>query len=156
MEFLKIKIIDFLLKIIKSIGTKLWEYRKEYNDNEVIRSVGDGSQFDMKNNKNGGMINNLLIHDQDIIDKRWSECEKCEFLTKGEKLGKSYHRCSQCGCFMKIDDVHIKTRVASVACPVGKWDRENNLLKGHAINGSKPMVVNKPAHINPVPQSVEK
>jgi|2_EtaG_2_1085320.scaffolds.fasta_scaffold10283_4 hypothetical protein len=54
-------------------------------------------------------FSNYLHADPDIILDRMRICSKCEFLKK-------YTRCEKCGCFMKI-----KTRLAPVKCPIGKW-----------------------------------
>ena len=69
-------------------------------------------------------INAVMITDQDVVDKRWAECEKCDHLTTNEKLGKTYNKCDVCKCFMKVGDMFVKTRVATAACPIGKWDKE--------------------------------
>lgn len=47
--------------------------------------------------------------DEDIVQDRLDICKSCEFLT-------SKFRCTQCGCFMKL-----KTKLAPMKCPVGKW-----------------------------------
>ena len=64
---------------------------------------------------------------QDIIDKRRAICDDCEF-----KMGLN---CLKCGCF-----IAAKTRVATVACPVGKWDKEYSFVEGKPINGTQPVV----------------
>ena len=72
-------------------------------------------------------MKNIMIHDQDIIDKRLGICKDCEFFTENS-------RCEKCGCFMKI-----KARVATVACPIGKWDKEYEFIKGKPTNGTQPV-----------------
>ena len=57
-------------------------------------------------------MKNLLIYDEDIINKRWSECEECEHLIRAT------NQCNVCKCMMKL-----KTRVSNAKCPVGKWDK---------------------------------
>ena len=63
-----------------------------------------------------------LIHDavesiehlkcsKDVKDERMAICESCEHLIKTTK------QCRKCGCFMEI-----KTHLASVSCPIGKWE----------------------------------
>ena len=71
---------------------------------------------------------NIMLHDQAAIDKRWAECEKCEFLIKPT------NNCKKCGCFMKV-----KTRVATASCPIGKWEKEYDFVKGEKV-------VANPAH----------
>lgn len=40
---------------------------------------------------------------------RWSICMACDRLTENK-------RCTQCGCFMEI-----KSKLAGMKCPLGKW-----------------------------------
>ena len=56
-------------------------------------------------------LRRFLTFDEKVLQERWEACGGCEFLT--EK-----HRCKKCGCFMKL-----KTRIAKMKCPVGKWDK---------------------------------
>ena len=55
------------------------------------------------------ILHRFLVFDEEILQDRWDACNKCEFLT--EKL-----KCKKCGCVMRI-----KSRVAKMKCPVGKW-----------------------------------
>ena len=57
---------------------------------------------------------------EDIINKRWDLCQGCEFL-KNDK-------CEKCGCFMKV-----KTRIATARCPIGKWEKEYDFMKGKKV-----------------------
>ena len=56
-------------------------------------------------------IKNILLYDQDIIEKRRALCDGCEY-----RLGLN---CKKCGCF-----ISAKTKIAISSCPVGKWDKE--------------------------------
>ena len=66
---------------------------------------------DFNLNKVPKVFHKYLLFDKDALQERWDACAKCEFLT--EKL-----KCQKCGCFMRI-----KSRVAKMKCPIGKWDR---------------------------------
>ena len=108
MEWFKLNIIQFLLNINISIGKKLAFYQAKYSATKEVERIVKNQKFDLRSMTD--KVKNILIYDQNIIDKRWSECEKCEFLIKPT------NNCSKCGCFMKI-----KTRVATSSCPIGKW-----------------------------------
>ena len=56
-------------------------------------------------------LHGLLTFDGEVLQERWDACGSCEFLT--ENLV-----CKKCSCFMKL-----KTRVARMKCPVGKWGK---------------------------------
>jgi len=49
---------------------------------------------------------------------RISLCNACPHFRK------SLSQCKKCGCFMKI-----KAKIAFTRCPVGNWERENDLTK---------------------------
>ena len=53
----------------------------------------------------------FLTFDGDVLQERWEACNGCEFLT--EK-----YKCLKCGCAMRL-----KTRIAGMKCPIGKWDK---------------------------------
>ena len=72
---------------------------------EANRYAEKNKKFDLRTIP--ARIKNVLLHDQDIIDKRWAECEKCEFLIK------STNQCSVCKCWMTA-----KTKVATARCPL--------------------------------------
>ena len=116
----KLKILAFLFKIIIKIGNKLHAYRTELLAVGQIDQVTKNQKFDMR--AMGDRIKNVLLYDQDIIDKRRKICDGCEF-----KLGLN---CTKCGCFIKA-----KTRVATVACPIDKWDKEHSFMEGKTTNG---------------------
>ena len=108
-------IIDLLLLILKKLTVKLLKYKTVYERNiETEKYVKKESKFDLR--KVPEKLKKLILHDQKIIDERWSHCEGCEHLIKATNT------CKKCGCFMKV-----KTKVATASCPVGKWDKVYNL-----------------------------
>ena len=50
--------------------------------------------------------------------ERISICNSCPHFRK------SLSQCKKCGCFMKV-----KAKIAFTRCPIGKWERENDLTK---------------------------
>ena len=135
---IKLKIIRFLLKINVIIGRRLAKYLAKCSRNvqpgQLYRNQNPGYYQGMKNKMKA-----MMLKDQDLIDKRWDECQKCEFLTENERLGKTYNKCEKCGCFMKIGDNFIKIKVATAACPIGKWGAEYNLTNGQHIKKPEPI-----------------
>ena len=121
MVSVKLNIVNFLLKYNIKIGRRLSVYRAKYSAGDEVERVAQKQKFDMRSM--GKRAKNILLHDQDIIDKRRAICDDCEF-----KIGLN---CKKCGCFIKA-----KTRVATVGCPVGKWDKEYIFMEGKAVNGT--------------------
>ena len=80
-------------------------------------------KFDLR--KMSNKVKNILIYDEDIINERWDLCKGCEFLLPT-------NNCKKCGCFMKL-----KTRVATASCPIGKWEKEYEFIKGRKVNGTR-------------------
>ena len=117
LELVKYKIIKYLLKLNIKIGRKLTFLLARYEADEYAVK---NENFDLRTIPS--RIKNVMLHDQDIIDKRWDECQKCEFLLKPT------NNCTKCGCFMKV-----KTKVATARCPVGKWEREFDFIKGRKV-----------------------
>ena len=117
-----LNIINFLLKVNIKIGKRLAFYQAKYSAQEEIDNLTKSQKFDLRGMTN--RVKNVILHDQDSIDRRWAECEKCEFLIKPT------NNCKKCGCFMKA-----KTRVATARCPIGKWEKEYDFMKGKSING---------------------
>ena len=117
MDLIKHKIIKLLLHLNIAIGKKLTFWQAKYeaddyavkNENFDLRSISD-------------RIKNVLIYDQSVIDRRFAECQGCEHFIKDSS------RCKKCGCFMKV-----KTRIATARCPVGKWEKEYEFIKGKAV-----------------------
>jgi len=116
-----LKIINFFLNLNIKIGKRLAFYQAKYSAQEEIEEVTRQSGFDLRGMSN--RVRNVLLYDQDIIDKRMEICNGCEF-----KMGLN---CKKCGCF-----IHAKTRVATARCPIGKWEREYDFMKGKPINGT--------------------
>tara|TARA_Y100000310_G_scaffold263575_1_gene273838 strand:+ start:264 stop:635 length:372 start_codon:yes stop_codon:yes gene_type:complete len=105
LALVKYKIISFLLRFNVIIGKKLsfWMAQHEADD-YVIKN----EKFDLRTIPR--RIKNLLLHDEDIIERRRAICNDCEF-----RFGLN---CKKCGCF-----IDAKTKVAGQSCPVGKWDK---------------------------------
>ena len=139
LDRLKFKIVKFLLRINIKIGQRLARYHAKFSADNEIDQVAQRQNFDMRGVAN--RMKAVMIHDQDIIDKRWAECEKCEHLKTNEKMNTKYHQCNLCKCMMKVGDTYIKTRVATAKCPLDppKWDKEYNFIKGQPTNGTKPI-----------------
>ena len=123
MESVKYTILNYILKINIKIGRMLVRALAEVEVDEYAKK---NDKIDLRAISN--RFKNIMLHDQEIIDKRWAECEKCEFLIKPT------NNCKKCGCFMKV-----KTRVATASCPIGKWEKEYDFVKGEKV-------VANPAH----------
>ncbi len=123
MESVKYTILNYILKINIKIGRMLVRALAEVEVDEYAKK---NDKIDLRAISN--RFKNIMLHDQEIIDKRWAECEKCEFLIKPT------NNCKKCGCFMKV-----KTKVATAACPIGKWEKEYDFVKGEKV-------VANPAH----------
>ena len=117
MAFLK-----FLLKINIFIGRRITYLIAKYEAEGEVQEVVKSQKFDLRGMSD--RLKNVMLHDQDIIDKRLDICNGCEFLTEKNK-------CEKCGCFMKV-----KTRVATARCPIGKWEKEYNFMDGKKVNGT--------------------
>ena len=118
-----LKAINFLLDLNIKIGKKLVFYKAKYSAQEEIEEITRQSGFDLRGISD--RVKNVLLFDQDIIDKRMDICNGCEFLFKPTGS------CKKCGCFVKA-----KTRVATARCPIGKWEKEYDFMKGMPINGT--------------------
>ena len=121
MESVKLSIVTALLDLNVKIGKKLTLFQAIYDTQDEVEDMAQRQKFDFRGLSN--RLKNVWIHDQDVIDKRWAICQECEFLT-------AKNRCKKCGCFMKK-----KIKVATVACPIGKWKEEYKFIKGRAVNG---------------------
>ena len=107
-----LNIINFLLKVNIKIGKRLVFYQAKYSAQEEIDALTKSQKFDLRSLSD--RAKNLLIYDQDIIDKRMDICKSCEHLFKPTGT------CLQCGCFIS-GKVRVNTN-----CPVGKWSKEVN------------------------------
>ena len=117
MESVKYNVISFLLKFNIKIGRKLSYLLAKYEADEYAVK---NEKVDLRSIPK--RIKNVLLHDQDIIDKRFSMCQDCEHFIKPTS------QCKKCGCFMKV-----KTKVATARCPIGKWDNEYDFIKGKKV-----------------------
>ena len=106
MESVKLLFVEWLLEINIAIGKKLVNIIARMESNKYAE---ENESLDMRTAPQS--VRRGIIHDQDVLDERWSLCSGCEFLTK-------MNRCKKCGCFMKF-----KTRVAKMKCPVDKWGK---------------------------------
>ena len=104
---------------------KLARLEAIYSAEGEIESAVKQQKFDMRGMSS--RLKNVILYDDEIIDKRWAECEQCEFLMKPQ------NQCSKCKCFMKM-----KTRVATAKCPLNppRWDKEYEFIGGKRVNGS--------------------
>ena len=103
----KLYAVQSLISGLKKITLKLMYLQAKY---EIDEYATKNDKFDLRTIPS--RIKNLILHDQDIIDKRWEICSGCEFLT-------GMNRCEKCGCFMKV-----KTRISEASCPIGLWGKE--------------------------------
>ena len=122
MAYLKLKVINYLLKYNLKIGRKLSFYKAKYSAGEEVEQMVKKQKFDLRGMRK--RVKKVILHDQDIIDKRREICDGCEF-----KLGLN---CKKCGCF-----IAAKTRVATTSCPVNKWGAEYNFKEDKSVNGSR-------------------
>ena len=120
-ELIFLAFLKFLLKINVFIGRKIMYLIAKYEAEGEVQEVVKSQKFDMRGMSD--RLKNVMLHDQDIIDKRWDICKGCEFLNND--------KCDKCGCFMKV-----KTRVATARCPIGKWEKEYEFIKGRKVNGT--------------------
>ena len=123
LESVKNAILQYLLQINIKIGKSLVRSLATIEVDEYAKT---NDKIDLRGISN--RFKSVMIHDQDIIDRRWAECEKCEFLLKPT------NNCKKCGCFMKV-----KTKVSTASCPIGKWGKEYDFIKGRKV-------VTNPAH----------
>ena len=111
------KIVKYILDINVYFGRKLVHLLSKY---EADKWAEKNEKFDLRGISN--RIKSVLLHDQNIIDKRWDECQKCEFLFKPT------NNCKKCGCFMQK-----KVKISTASCPIGKWNAEFDFIKGRKV-----------------------
>ena len=116
--------LKYLLKLNIKIGQKLTYLIARYEARGEIGEAIEAQKFDMRNISD--RFKNVIIHDEDIVNKRLDICKGCEFLFKPTNT------CKKCGCFMKV-----KTKIATSSCPIGKWEKEYEFIKGQAVNGTR-------------------
>ena len=116
----KLLIIEWILEVLRAISIKFLNIKARI---EVDQYAEVNDSLDMRTVPPSIKLG--IIHNQEILDMRWSLCSGCEFLTEG-------NRCEKCGCFMKT-----KHKLAYASCPIGKWNRYN-IADGKILNGSQP------------------
>ena len=116
---IKLKAVQLLLKGLKKITLKLLYLQAKYEaDDYAVKH----ENLDLRGISN--RIKSVLLHDEEIISRRWEECQGCEHLIKATS------QCKKWGCFMKV-----KTRGSTASCPIGKWEKEYDFIKGKSVNG---------------------
>ena len=116
MVLVKEFIIGWLIEIFRSIVIYLENIKVNIEADEYSKENKD---INMK--KVSPLIRRNLLHNQDIINKRWNICMDCEHLTETR-------RCNLCKCYM-----FSKVKVAKAFCPAGKWGRITNMK---VLNGT--------------------
>ena len=109
--------INFLLQLNIKIGRKLTYVLAKYEADEYAEK---NENIDLRSIPS--RIKQVILHDQTIIDRRFSMCQDCEHFISATS------QCKECGCFMKV-----KTKVATARCPVGKWEKEYDFIKGKKV-----------------------
>ena len=73
MQYLKLKIVDFLLKYNIKIGQKLTYYEAKYSAEEEIEEMAKTQKFDLRGIKD--RAKNFFIYDQgELILKKQKKC----------------------------------------------------------------------------------
>ncbi len=117
MGSVKYNIIKSLLQLNLKVGRKLTYLLAKYEADEYAIN---NDKIDLRSIPR--RIKNVMLHDQDIIDRRLSMCQGCEHFISATS------QCKKCGCFMKV-----KTKLATARCPVGKWEKEYDFIKGKKV-----------------------
>ncbi len=107
LQQVKHNLINFLLQLNIKIGRKLTYLLAKYEADEYAEK---NEKIDLRSIPR--RIKQVILHDQDIIDKRFSICQGCEHFISATS------QCKKCGCFMKV-----KHKMAVASCPIGKWDK---------------------------------
>ena len=117
MVSVKYKIANSLLNFNIAIGKKLTFLVAKYEADDY---AVENEKFDLRAIPD--RIKKVFLHDTNIIDARFSECQSCEHFIKPTS------QCKKRGCFMKV-----KTRIATARCPIGKWEQEYDFMKGRKV-----------------------
>ena len=117
LEYLKFKIANFLLQFNIALGRKLVYIVAKYEADEY---AVNNEKMDLRTIP--ARIKKVILHDSAIIDARLAECHDCEHFIK------TTSQCKKCGCFMKV-----KTKLATAKCPIGKWEKEYDFIKGRDV-----------------------
>ena len=96
-ELIFLAFLKFLLKINVFIGRKIMYLIAKYEAEGEVQEVVKSQKFDMRGMSD--RLKNVMLHDQDIIDKRWDICKGCEFLNND--------KCDKSGCYMRIKTASI-------------------------------------------------
>ena len=115
MGLVKYNIINFLLQLNIKFGRKLTYLLAKYEADEYAEK---NENIDLRSIPS--RIKQVILHDQDCIDKRFSMCQGCEHFIS------TTSQCKKCLCFMKV-----KTKLVTSRCPIGKWEKE--IIKGKKI-----------------------
>ena len=113
----KLLFVEWVLEINIAIGQMLLNKKARIESDQYVEKT---EKFDMRTMPPS--VRRGVLHNQDVIDERWSLCSGCEFLT--EK-----NACKKCGCFMKV-----KHKLAMAECPIGKWGKyKEGIVNGVSI-----------------------
>ena len=115
--------LKYLLKLNIKMGQKLTYLIARYEARNEIKEVFETGKLDMRGISD--RFKNVIIHDEDVVNRRWDICKAWPELMDS-------NRCKQCGCFMKV-----KTKISTSRCPIGKWEKEYEFIKGQAVNGTR-------------------
>ena len=108
------------LKNIKESEEMLKEEKKLPPMSQMVRNIAVDHWKSLK----AFMRGKHVIVPQEIAQKRWEECIKCDRLLYDEinpDTDKKDGRCTECGCFM-----NVKTHYATAECPIKKWNKYEN------------------------------
>ena len=86
LDRLKLKVVMFLLKYNIKMGKRLSFYRAKYSAGRQVQRTAQNQKFDLRNMSD--RMKNIMIHDQDIIDKRLGICKDCDFFTENSRCEK--------------------------------------------------------------------
>ena len=112
----KILFLEWILEVLRAVSIYFLKMKAGLEANEFAEV---NEKIDMRTAPPAVRYN--IIHDEEVLKARWALCLSCEFLTDANK-------CEKCGCFMKV-----KHKLAHASCPVGKWGKELDSIKGKKI-----------------------
>lgn len=64
-----------------------------------------------------GWSNVITNSEEELSKERMKICNNCEYISTKHKTIRPDVHCTHCGCTLDA-----KTRCASCACPIGKWN----------------------------------
>ena len=112
----KLLFVEWILQVLRAVSIYFLKVKARIESDQYAVT---NKNIDMRTAPPA--VNFNVIHDEEVLKARWDLCSSCEFLTDANK-------CEQCGCFMKV-----KHKLAHASCPVGKWGKELNSIKGKKI-----------------------